>query len=373
LIPTVVTQVSDLKERPPSVPKYDSTGRSIGIGIACTLLFHLLLFLLSPRFAFDKFSGVHSGIQVTRAKPAKTFDFQLDPGQVEPPKKDPFKFVETNPDAPENTPDKTANFSNRNQQSAQQVAAKEKDPENRPSVKGQDEIKNDSAIVTGDMSKPQQGAAAAPELAKNDTEKQQAETKARAEQTPLSGFDKTEGKSEDGIATNVAKATTPTTHADQLVEGAHDAKDPTGGLIAVDQVSKAQPKARPRLTAPRSTILTNRATGTTNVGILGIDARWSEYGEYMHELLEIVQTQWYHILEESKVAPQRGTHVVITFKINSKGETEIIKVEDADAGKVGVFACQNAITYPQPYRKWTEQMITVLGDEQQITLAFYYQ
>jgi len=51
--------------------------RSIIIGIACTILFHILLILFSPQFDFTKFSGVHSGINVTRSKPGKTFDFEL--------------------------------------------------------------------------------------------------------------------------------------------------------------------------------------------------------------------------------------------------------------------------------------------------------
>ncbi len=368
----MVTQTTELNEPPAEVPEKDPINRSIGIGIACTLLFHVLLVWLSPQFAFDKFSGIHTGINVVHPKPGKTFDFELTPGVTEP-KKDPFRFVETNPDAPENTPDKTPNFSNRNQQSAQPDPAKEKDLENRPSLKGQDQIKNDTSIVTGDMSKPQQGAAAAPEVVKNDTQQQDKEQKARAEQTPLSGFEKREGLSEDGIASNVSTAKSPSTQAQQLIEGSRDAKDAEGGLVAVNQVTKAQPKARPRLTAARPTILNNRITGVSNMGILGMDARWSEYGEYMQELIEIVQTQWYRILEESRVSPPRGSHVVITFKINSKGETEIVKVEDVDSGKQGVWYCQSAIQDRQPYRKWTEQMISVLGDEQTITFGFYYQ
>lgn len=369
----MVTQSPEPRERPAEVrDDDDSTRRSVGIGIACTVVFHLLLLWLSPRFGMSEFSGKHSGISVARPNQGKSFDFELaqDPPK---PKPDPTRFVETNPDAPENTPDNTPNFSNRNQQSAQEERPAEKDPENRPSVKGQDEIKNDSAIVSGDLAQPQQGAAAAPLVAETDAEKEQQEMKARADQTPLSGFEKTEGEAEDGIATNISKATTPGTPVDQRIEGAPDATDPDGGLVALNQISKAHPKARPRLTAPRSTILTNRATGTTNIGILGIDARWSEYGAYMQEMLEIIQVQWYKILADSRVSPPRGSHVVVTYKINSKGETEIIKVEDSDAGKQGVFSCQNAITYPQPYRKWTEQMIAVLGDEQQITLSFYYQ
>jgi hypothetical protein len=73
------------------------------------------------------------------------------------------------------------------------------------------------------------------------------------------------------------------------------------------------------------------------------------------------------------VSPPHGSHVTITFKINSKGETDIIKVEDADSGKQGVWSCQNAIQARQPYGKWTDQMIAVLGDDQTLTFGFYYQ
>ncbi|MDI1319662.1 MAG: hypothetical protein PSW75_05635 [bacterium] len=366
-----------MNSSPVDVPERDTTDRSIAIGVGCTLLFHILLLWLSPNFAFDKFSGVHSGISVTSANRGKTFDFQLDPGLARKEKeRDPFRFVETNSAAPENTPDKTTNFSNRNQQSAQEVAAKEKDPENRPSVKGQDEIKSDT-IVSGQMAPPQLAPPPTPEVSKDEAQ-QQAEQKARAEQVPLNGFEKVEGKSEDGIAMNVSKSKSPTTHADQAAEGAPNATDPTGGLVAVNQTnpSHAPPKERPRLSSTslnRSSILTNRAAGVTNIGIVGMDARWSEYGEYMNRLIETVQAQWYKILEESRVSPPRGSHVIVTFRINSKGETEIVKVEDADAGKQGVFSCQNAITYPQPYGKWSDAMIAVLGESQEITFSFYYQ
>ncbi|MBI2496399.1 MAG: hypothetical protein HYV75_00155 [Opitutae bacterium] len=368
-------QTINLSPTPAHVPEKDTTDRSIAIGILCTVLFHLLVVVFSPRFAFSEFSGVHSGISVTSANRGKTFDFELAPGSVPEKEKEPFRFVETNSAAPENTPDKTNNFSNRNQQSAQEVAALEKDPENRPSVKGQDEIKNETAIVSGDLAPPQLAPAPTPEVSQEDAQ-DRAEQKARAEQVPLDGFEKVEGKSEDGIASNIARSKSPTTRAEQALEGAPNATDPTGGLVAVTSSSHAQPKQRPRLSSTslnRSTILTNRATGVANIGILGMDARWSEYGDYLNRLIEIVQVQWYKILEGQQGAPPRGSHVVVTFRINSKGETEIIKVEDADAGRQGVLSCENAITSPQPYSKWSDAMIAVLGDSQELTFAFYYQ
>ncbi|MBI2812796.1 MAG: hypothetical protein HYX71_00750 [Opitutae bacterium] len=370
----MTTQFAQLGQTPPA-PEKEGADHSIAIGVACTLLFHLLLVWLAPNFNFDKFTGSHGGISVTSANKGKTFDFELAQPKTVGKERDPFRFVETNSAAPENTPDKTPNFSNRNQQSAQEVAAKELDPEKRPSTKGEDKFKDSSAIVSGDMAPPQLPTASAPELTKDEAQ-ERAEQKARAELVPLSGFDKTEGKSEDGIATNIAKSKSPTTRAEQAQEGAKDAKDPTGGLVAVVQAQHAQPKERPRLASTslnRQSPLANRATGVANIGILGMDARWSEYGEYLNELIEIVQVQWYNILRESRVSPPGGTNVIVKFRINSKGETEIIKVEDSGAGKQGVFSCQNAITYPQPYRKWTDQMIAVLGDSQELTFSFHYQ
>jgi hypothetical protein len=145
--------------------------------------------------------------------------------------------------------------------------------------------------------------------------------------------------------------------------------------VALPQVQRQQPKERPRLASVshnRPTILTNRFAGVRDIGVSGIDANWSEYGAYLQELNEIVQAQWYKILGDSRVSPPRGSHVVVKFKLNAKGETEIVSVEDFGAGKQAVFSCQNAITYPQPYRKWSDQMIAVLGESQELTFSFHH-
>lgn len=368
----MTTRFAEPDERP-LAPEKDLTDRSILIGIVGTLLVHVILVLLAPQFGFEKFSGIHTGISVNQADRGKTFDFELANPPVPEAQRNPLQFVETNPDAPANEPDKTDNFSNRNQQSAQLAKPEELDPQHRPSItNAQDKIQNETAIVTGDMAEPQLGAAPIPASTLTATTEQE-EQKLRMEQVTLSGIDKSEGLSEEGVASNISNSKSPSTRSEQNVEGAREATDADGGLVAVTAAHAAQPKARPRLTAPRTTILSNRVTGVANLGILGMDARWSEYGEYLNELIEIVQHQWYRILDESRVSPPHGSHVAITFKINSHGETDIVKVEDFDAGKLGVFSCQNAIQARQPYRKWTEQMIAVLGDDQTLTFAFYYQ
>lgn len=360
----------------PLAPESEPSDRSILIGIVGTLLFHVLLMVLSPQFSLDDFSGVHTGINVSNTNRGQTFDFELAQPEVTEEERDPFRFVETNSAAPENTPDKTENFSNRNQQAAQDVAALELDPEKRPSTKGEDVFKDSTAIVSGDMAPPQLAPPPTPEDSAED-QQQRAEQRARMEQVPLSGFDKTEGTAEDGIATNVADSKTPTTGAPEAVEGSKDSTELEGGLVAVTaQTAKVQPKERKRLASTslnRQSPLANRTAGVANMGIQASDAFQSEYGEYLNELIEIVQLSWYRILAESRVSPPRGSHVAITFTINSQGETDIVKVEDEGAGRQGVFSCQNAIQARQPYRKWSDEMIALLGEEQSLTFRFYHQ
>lgn len=356
----------------PLAPEKEPSDRSILIGVVGTLLFHLVLAVLSPQFSFEDFSGIHTGIQMTPSSRGQTFDFELaQPERVE--ERDPFRFVETNPDAPENEPDKTENFSNRNQQSAQLEAPKEIDPLRRPTITdGQDKIQNDMSIVTGDMADPQMGNAARPEREQT-AETEQEEQRLRMLQTPDAGHEKIAGENPEGISSNISTSKAASTHADQEIEGAADSQNPDGGMVAVDAAHRAQPKARPRLTAARSTILTNRAAGVPNIGMQANDAFQSEYGEYLQELIEIVQAQWYRILAESRLSPPRGSHVAVTFKITARGETDIVKVEDEGAGRQAVFSCQNAIQARQPYRKWSDEMIALLGEEQSLTFRFYHQ
>ncbi|MBI2510476.1 MAG: hypothetical protein HYV96_00730 [Opitutae bacterium] len=354
-------------------PGKESGSRSIAIGVLGTLLFHILLLCLAPLIPMEKLTGVQTSFDLAKANQGKEFNFELTPAE-QPKQPDPFKFVETNPDAPENTPDKTNNFSNRNQQSAQKEKPAEIDPENRPSVKGQDEIKNESSIVSGDMARPQEGAAVTAMQNAQENATPQAAQQARAEQVPLQGTEKIEGKSEDGVGSNISQSQSPSNQAEKFLEGAKNGKSATGGLTESAEVEaqRPKPKARPRLTQARPNILQNRIAGVQNIGILGIDARWSEYGEYMQEFIEIVQASWYSILDESRIAPKSGTHVFVTFTLNSDGEVSIVTTEET-AGKQGVYACTNALTVRQPYRKWTDQMINILGKQQTMTFSFYYQ
>ena len=98
----------------------DPDSRSTLVGVAGVIIFYVLLWLVSP-YLF-RTDPITPSSNRPHASP-KQFSIELAPDTfVKPTPKPPApnKFVETNPDAPENIPDKTTNFAAQNQQVAQE-------------------------------------------------------------------------------------------------------------------------------------------------------------------------------------------------------------------------------------------------------------
>ena len=189
--------------------------------------------------------------------------------------------------------------------------------------------------------------------------------------SPLSGTEKFEGETPEDVGSNISDVKSPATGAETYVEGIRGAQGRAATGAAAAEATPRQPATRLRLSQARPTILTNRITGTYNVGPIGIDAKWSEFGDYLNELIEIVDSQWRLLLAERSVRPPAGTNAVITFKLTARGEIEIISVEET-CGRPGTYVSLSAIQERQPYRKWTAPMVAVLGESQTLTFAFYF-
>lgn len=367
MIYTVPTTQFDIliQKAPPRREWSDDTRQfPVVLGVVSTILFHLLLWFLLPLLPMSEPTQWTPPEGSTKGK---TLHFILERLPEALPEPEQFRFVETNPEAPTNEPDKTANISNRNQQTAQEVAATEIDPHKRPSVQGDKEIDHNPAIVAGQGAPAQEAAAAQLPLQSEDQPAQEA----RMALTPLRGFEKFEGDAPGGVGSNISKSELATNSPDRSQTGVADSQKPDGQLTTVRESAKPQPKPRPRLKPARPNLLSNQIAGTTNVGVLGLDARWSEFGEYMQEFIEIVQSQFDRVTSESPISP-RGSHVYVTFNLNSDGEVTILKVEET-AGQHGVYLSLNALQERQPYRKWTQAMIAMMGTETTMTFRFMYQ
>lgn len=344
----------------------DPANRSILIGLIGTVLLHLLAYFTLPQT-----------FRVALAPDAdepRDLEILLAPDD-EPPPPEPFRFVETNPDAPENEPDRTENFAAMNQQAAQE----EPRPEDNEMPRTEGREISSTAIVTGERAQPveSQPGIEVPPPPRPAATVAADETGQNAEAVaPLPGFEKIEGDDEEGIGTNLAEITPHVRPVDERVEGeqAEAQQNPDLAIAAVPapQAGRPVPQPRPRVQNVRPAILAHQPGSASQAGRIAVNARFSEFGDYLQELIDVVDAQWNRILRQMSTYPPAGSVVTVVFRINSQGEVWILDVEEGTAGRPGALACVNAITARMPYRPWTREMVAVLGTEQDITFGFYY-
>jgi hypothetical protein len=371
--------MNPILEPPPAPPRrrrfilafrlsQNSETRAIQIGVLGTLLIHLLILLLAPSFLQVK--GPKSPLR--RAAP-QTFSIEIAPDAFKkappPPPKHSFKFVEANPNAPDNVPDKTENVSFMNQQVAQERASKNT-PSDKPKIEGRKDVQS-TQIVDGRLTKPEEVVPPAPPA---QTLPPSAAVPKR-EQNPLSGDEKQKGTDIDGFGSNYSKVAPNPQPIPDAIKGVKDAPLVEGATGLVPQIDPHHPMPRRTLQQQhvRPAIFQDNEFGTSNVGPTAYNAKWSNYGVYMQRLIETVQVSWDNIIDQSNIRPSSGTIVTVTFVLNSKGEIARIVKHTPDGQAPAIDACMSGITNPAPYGPWTDDMIAVLGTDQEITFTFYYE
>lgn len=358
--PLLIGWLSEIPER-----------RSVQIGVLASIVLNLVALLVIP--ILFKPEPLPPG---QKRKPAP-FNIRIAPQfmkkpQPKVPVKQLPKFVEANPNAPENTPDKTNNVSDRNQQVAQEKPTPN-GKSDMPALQGRKDVQS-TQIVDGRLQRPQE-TPTPPEPVQQPQPKVAQQTPQRREQDTLSGFDKSLGKNAAGFGSNIAPKSDNPTAIPNKIEGT---KDGAMTPLAYTQVNidRSHPKQRQSLDVhARPAIFKDNPFGTSNIGPVALDSRWSNYGVYMKRLIETVQAEWDGILLAAKEYPKPGSTVTITFILNSKGQIQKVVHVDSSPGTsdFGSRACGSALTNPSPYQPWTDDMIAVLGTEQQMTFTFYYE
>jgi hypothetical protein len=345
----------------------DPDSRSVVIGIIAVLIVHSILFVMAPYLLRS------DAIRPTARKHAapRQFNIEIAPNEfVTPPPKppNPSKYVEANPNAPDNVPDKTNNFSSQNQQLAQEKPQADQHNE-KPKLDGKKDFQSNQT-VSGQLSKPQDSVPVPPSVvtaAKTTSAPKQ-------EQDPLAGFDKMK-QGDDGFGSNLGKRPDIQKPMPDKVEGAKDAPLVEGAESTLPAIDPKKPRARPVLLQPhtRPAIFEDNQFGTSNIGPVALSAKWNKYGEYIHKMLEAIQIQWDRLLIDSRTEPPSGTYVTVKFTLDSHGKiTEIVDVESTSSEQ-GKQSCLTAVTMTAPYGDWTDDMIAMLGTSQEISIRFYYE
>jgi|CZKI01.1.fsa_nt_gi hypothetical protein len=344
----------------------DPDSRSVMIGILAVLLVHFLLFATAPYLL--RTEPVHGAV---RNPAQRQFSIEIAPNAFvkevrKPPP--PNKYVEANPNAPDNVPDKTNNFSSQNSQLAQEKPQPDQHND-KPKTEGKKDFESNQ-VVSGQLSKPQDPVPVSLDAAKQPVKTEMAP---KQQQNPLAGFDKLTG-TEDAFGSNVGKVPN-SKPAPEKQDGANDSPMVQGAQNTEPAIDPKHPRARPELqqTHTRPAIFEDNQFGTSNIGPIAYNAKWSSYGAYLHKMMEAIQIQWERILIDSRTEPPSGSIVTVKFTLDSKGTiTEILDVESTSSEQ-GKASCVSAITNTAPYGDWSEDMIAVLGSSQDLTFRFYYE
>lgn len=347
----------------------DPDSRSTVIGVVGALLIHLLLWLVVPQLL-----RIEGATAATFDASARQFDIELAPDAfAEPEPPPPSKFVETNPDAPVNEPDRTTNFGAQSQQVAQETPTPD-GRSDRPATEGKTDS-DSTQIVSGRLLNPLEQLEAVPAIETPPPTEATADA-ARAEQNPLTGFEKTEGQNEESYGSNVARIPENVRPVPERIEGAPDVPFVDGASAVQPAIDPLRPRPRPQITKQpqvRPAVLADNKFGTSNIGNIAYDAKWNNYGAYLQRLIDTVQIQWERILIERRTYPPSGSTVAVKFILDSEGRiAKIVDVNNQSTDSAAA-ACVSGITERAPYGPWTSDMRAMLGEQQEMTFTFYYQ
>lgn len=298
-----------------------------------------------------------------------------------------LRFVEVNPDAPENEPDRQDQYSFRSQQAASEKVSDA--PLEAPDVDGESDSQK---IIQGALEQPAPTPPGVytPAAQPGEGEGTDGGTVGSPAQAPIApsqllptpAFLQQEAVAEDGPGSRVEApgkalevATNPDPNApidvyrqqpQQPVVQAQPG-DGSGGAQ-----TKPMPRTRPRL-APeliRGPLMQSR--GSTRLrGALAIDATFSEFGEYQQQFYAALQTGWYQEIEFYQPI-DTATTVRVRFTIQSDGVVRDVQVVHSTASEIASIICESAIIKRSPYRPWTKEMVQVFGQERTLTVSFNY-
>ncbi len=347
------------------------------IALALALMLHLGVFLALPDQVLCSPCGGEADeqpLEVTLLPP-------------EPLTADQLRFVEANPEAAENEPDRQDQYSFRSQQAASETSS---DSLLRaPNVDGEADSQK---IVQGALepAAPMPAGVYTPSAKPGEGEgsdggKAGAPTQAMAapaqplpapefiRQKPVDDDGPGSSPEQPGLAQEKVKDPDPDAPIDvyrapaQMVS-AQQPGDGNGGAVEAKPMPRARPRLAPELV--RGPLMRSRGAASLR-GTLAIDATFSEFGEYQQQFYAALQAGWYQEIEYFQPIDTAAT-VNVRFTIESDGTVRDVKVVESTASEIATIICENAIMKRSPFRPWTKEMVQVFGRERTLYVQFNY-
>lgn len=372
---------------PPSEPvapvRREPTGNrsdrdAVIAALVAVLFVHLLVVWLTPRKAYLP--------EPVKMPERQTVNIELVPKMPE--LEDEPDYVRANPNANNDKPLETTNYSSQDQASAQEKPTP-LDDENLPAVDG--EMEDSNRIVQGSPYR-QPPMPTAPPSPTNQTQ-QAPEAQIAAPNQPQSMtrpdlFEEKPEEKEDGIASLLDPQDNP-----EEVEDPKEVADlnpvekpsPDNGTGQAERTMPQRPSqtAGPQTREPRPNrptvednshgYLLKRFTGVSRSGKTAIDTNFSEFGVYWNRTLEAIELKWNSLVRNSyRSIAFDGSSVTVEFTLTRDGQVKNLRIVQSGVGRLPETLAVDAIQSPAPFDEWTPEMIAQMGTETVKTISFFY-
>jgi hypothetical protein len=354
----------------------DESWRAILLAFTLTLIVHVgTLLILPDQFFYNYLSDS------AESKSEQLYEISL----VDTTKR---IYVEASPDAPKNKPDRSNNYSYREQQSADQNPLE--DAINKPYVVGEVEsqkilngkLRSNEQIEVGVYSTVEQSSTRDDYNSEKRGQTSQKSTLFISRPLNAPNFLDTDDIKDNGEGSRSSLAQITDISMKQVsdnmpievyrpVEVIEEVK--TFEMSAEsDPMLKPKPRIRPRLAPELTTGPLMRSKGSASRhGSVSIDATFSEFGEYEQQFYAAIQSGWYQEIEYFQPI-DTATRVLVSFTIHQDGSITGLNATDSTASDIGTFICEEAISKRTPFRAWTKEMIEVFGIKRDLNIVFHY-
>lgn len=102
------------------------------------------------------------------------------------------------------------------------------------------------------------------------------------------------------------------------------------------------------------------------------DTAATPIGAYDRELIQIIQSHWYALLDERQFALDTQGKVVLQFVLHPDGRVTEMNMSENTATDVMGYVCQKAILESSPFRPWPKEMRREIGENRPIQFTFFY-
>ena len=274
------------------------------------------------------------------------------------------KYAESNPLKPENLPDKTNLFSDRNQQASQEMKSKDSPDNLLPESTGTSsnlkivQFKNNQISLEQNFQKKEGIARLSKELV-NAIESPQLYPPMKS--PPVTG---------QGV--NLSQPVDPVPQPSKIISLTN--KNPPAPLASKKSIS--QRKTRPRLSpSVTSGPILQNFSSAPRIGRIGIECRLSAHGVYVKKMLLAVEKQWHLLIQGAREYiqfDQLPRKVVYRFSLSSDGSVQNLSLLHTTSENMGSELCRQSIASRSPFGEWNEEMINSFGHSDEVTITFEY-